>query len=410
MRLWCSWSITRSAAAFASGALIFLAASGHAPGEPEREEGAVHFEAGRYEEAVRSFEKALGRTPESEIHRRNLAHARAAYGQELFLMGNVRDAGALVDEALLTLPGEAGFHLLRARIFLEEGRHYDAMRHAESALRPGSESPVALELIGDVHYQRGELSSALSFWRRAAAAGSSRAEAKAARADIERAAESSFGRDVSIHFTLQYDGPVADGVSRLVLGEMESLYDDIGEFIGSYPGGDIPVILYSRILYHEITGSPLWAAGSFDGKIRVPVAGLRDQDDVAGLRPVLAHELSHVFMRAVAPRGLPLWLEEGLAEHLEAEYGRPSGDAALAAPFPGTFAALDRRLREGGSGASSAYLAARAAVRYLIGHSGDWSLRRLVERVGSGTPFSDALREETGLSLMELEERLRLSP
>ena len=40
------------------------------------------------------------------------------------------------------------------------------------------------------------------------------------------------------------------------------------------PQHDIPVILYSRELFDEITRSPAWVAGTYDGKIRMPVGGL----------------------------------------------------------------------------------------------------------------------------------------
>jgi Tfp pilus assembly protein PilF len=404
-------SAARTYAAVAAGAFVFLALFRMSPAEGRREKGAVLFEAGRYGEAVRHYEEAVRQEPESVRLRSNLAHARAAFGQEAFLKGNLRDAGDLVDKALHTLPDEKSFHLLRARIFFEDGRLYDAMRHAERALDPAAESPGALELMGDIHYQRGELNSALSFWRRAASAGSGRAGSKIARAGIERDAEASFGRNVSIHFTLQYDGPVSAGISTLILREMENLYDRIGGIIGSYPDGDLPVILYSRILYHEITSSPLWAAGSFDGKIRVPVADVDDETDVAALRPVLAHEISHAFIRSVTPRGLPLWFEEGLAGHIEALHGGGRESAGFrSAGFPGSFSALDEGLRGGGSSVKSSYLAARGAVRHLIEYSGSWSLRRILEKVGRGVPFPDALLGETGLSVSVLEERLRGLP
>lgn len=392
--------------------LLFFAAGGTGTGAADDGGGAALFNAGRYEEALRYYEEEARRSPLSPSLRHNLAHARAAYGQVLFLRGNFEGATRLVDDAIEMLPREHAFHLLKARISFDAGHLYEAMHHAEKAVNPQSRNPLAHEIIGDIFYQRGELNNAVASWKKASADGNSRAADKIGRADRERNAEGAFGRDVSVHFTLQYDGPVSKNVVRSVLGEMETLYDRIGDFVGSYPAGDIPVILYSRVLYREVTHSPLWAAGSFDGKIRVPVAGLHDEGDVRRIRPILAHELSHAFFRAVAPRGLPLWFEEGLAGHLEDLYGRglDRSPGPGRAPFPGSFATLDGNLRGTGKGVRTAYRAALRSVRHIIEYRGDWSIRRILEKVGSGVPFAEALEGETGLPLQRLEEILQPSP
>ena len=60
---------------------------------------------------------------------------------------------------------------------------------------------------------------------------------------------------------------------------------------------------------------PAWSAGAFDGKIRVPVQGVSQNIDQ--FDQILVHELTHAMIYAVAPRGVPAWLHEGLAGYFE---------------------------------------------------------------------------------------------
>ncbi len=76
-------------------------------------------------------------------------------------------------------------------------------------------------------------------------------------------------------------------------------------------------MLYSGEQFHDITRSPQWAAAAFDGTIRVPMRGAGEKGE--DLDRVLAHEFSHALIRSLATRGLPTWLNEGLASVLEGD-------------------------------------------------------------------------------------------
>ena len=57
---------------------------------------------------------------------------------------------------------------------------------------------------------------------------------------------------------------------------LESLtraYWRICEIFGAFPPKSIPVVLYTREQFRDITRSPQWAAAAYDGIIRVPMRG-----------------------------------------------------------------------------------------------------------------------------------------
>src|SRR6185436_13331195 len=62
---------------------------------------------------------------------------------------------------------------------------------------------------------------------------------------------------------------------------------------------------------------PTWAGGIYDGRIRVPAAGAVQSPQL--FQRVLVHELAHAMIAKAAPRGVPTWLHEGLAQYFEGE-------------------------------------------------------------------------------------------
>jgi len=373
-------------------------------------EGVKMYNKGRFKEALPLFESALDNDPSSAAVTRNLAATLNALGQKRYLAGDLEGAAEYLERAVEHLPEEPEIHLLLAAIYFRQGELYEARRAADEVLSLREGHPQAHELLGDISYQEGYLTRAVPEWEAAlegAGPHAARLKAKIERAERESDAESSFGREVSVHFTLQYDDTVPDGIATAILEEMEQAYDAIGSELGRYPEGDIPVILYSKVVFTEITRNPLWVAGSFDGKIRVPVRGLASGRDVYRLRPILTHELAHAFIQQMAPRGLPLWFQEGLAKHFE---GLPAEHAHSylerhSGAFPRSLDGLNQGLRGRAGPVQASYLASLLAVRTLIDEEGFWSVRTILESVGRGVPFSSAFAEETRLSLAEFQER-----
>lgn len=394
-------------------AMMLLASSTAYAASDALRQGEMLFRSNRLQEAAEKFEEALIEDPSSKAAARNLGHTLVALGQKKLLAGDLEGARSLFEKALDQWSEEAAFHILLGVTFFRSGDLYGARRAVEEALYLEDDHPQARELLGDIYYQEGYLSRAIPEWERALENAGGRAgelKRKIERADRESDAESGFGRDISVHFTLQYDdGPVSRETVKAVLDHLEEAYDTIGGELGSYPNGDIPVILYSKVLFKEITQSPLWAAGTFDGKIRVPVGGLAGPRQVMHLRPILSHELAHAFIRNIASGRLPLWFEEGLAKHFE---GLPTEIALrhlqrVGLSVPPSLAHLNRGLRASGRTVEASYIGALLAVRTLVESEGFWTVRRILEAVGRGESFEAAFREEARMEIAEFEERWR---
>lgn len=371
------------------------------------ETGGSLFRAGTVPEAILKFEEALALDPGFEQAKRNLATALATRGQDELRSGNFDDARRHLERAADLAPAEARFHLLLGVLHYHRGDLYEARLRIDRALELAPEIAEAREISGDLHYQEGSLERARGEWEKALAGAGPQKHSLSAKIDRvvrELTAEGGFGRDVSRHFTIQYDGPVPREVARTALLLLERAYDRLWRDFGRSPQHDVPVILYTRGLFDEITRSPGWVGGTYDGKIRVPVGGLQTESDAQRLAPVLAHELTHAFIRANIPGRLPLWFEEGLAGYFE---GRPPETALHAVRTAGgEFASLDEvsAALHGGTRVGAAYAAAALAVNEMVRLDGFWLPSRTLDLMASGRSFPEAFHDAAGMELTEFEE------
>ena len=154
--------------------------------------------------------------------------------------------------------------------------------------------------------------------------------------------------EVGDHFTVSFEGPEDAAMAAQALESLNRAFWRICEVFGAFPPKSIPVVLYSGEQFSDITRSPKWAAAAFDGIIRVPMRGAGEKGE--DLDRVLAHEFSHALIRSLATRGLPTWLNEGLASVLEGDdlgwadkHGGEGVEAAVADDAVGAIRQAERR-------------------------------------------------------------------
>jgi hypothetical protein len=152
--------------------------------------------------------------------------------------------------------------------------------------------------------------------------------------------------------------------------------------------------------------SPQWAAAAFDGTIRVPMRGAAEKGE--DLDRVLAHEFAHALVRSLATRGLPTWLNEGLASALESddlEWAKTRMANASKMPpldaLSGPFGKLS------GAQAQVAYAASALAARRLLDEAGGAAITNLLRDLGAGIEFEAAFLHRIQKSLAEFESSLQ---
>lgn len=211
--------------------------------------------------------------------------------------------------------------------------------------------------------------------------------------------------EVGDHFTVSFEGPEDAAMAAQALESLNRAFWRICDVLGTFPVRSIPVVLYTGEQFRDITRSPQWAAAAFDGIIRVPMRGVGAKAE--DLDRVLAHEFSHALIRSLASRGLPTWLNEGLASVLESEdldWAKARLAKSSQTPTLRTLSAPFARLS--GADAQVAYAVSALAARRLLDEAGGTAIANLLRDLGEGVDFEAAFLHRIQKSLADFEASL----
>jgi tetratricopeptide (TPR) repeat protein len=250
------------------------------------------------------------------------------------------------------------------------------------------------EILGDLRDRDERVDDALTSWREAfRLAPSDRVRDKIVKGERELTAARDYEFSAAAHFNLRYDGELDQD---LVAALTDFLEDRFAEFSSTYrhaPSQAVTVLLYPQQAFHDVTQVGNEVAGLYDGKIRVPLGGLKSIDPEA--ERVLAHELTHAFVQSKTRGNCPRWLHEGLAQIAEPRTLRRAQRAELArsvrAESPGTW-----------PDAAFSYPAALSLTRFLEERRSFDVLVAVLGRLGDGESLDAALRAFYGQTYAEL--------
>lgn len=293
---------------------------------------------------------------------------------------------------------------------LAENNQNDEAAAVAEKLTQAQPSALTFALLGLAYYNVDRLPDAVNAFQRSVALRPvDWVQKLLQRTQHELDVQGNFNQSDSWHFTLRYEGgqtPLA--LQRDLLDTLEDQYRDLSSQLGYTPSENISVILYTNTQFFDVTRAPSWSGGINDGKLRIPVSG------VSGITPelqdVLKHELTHSFVRQITRGRCPSWLNEGLAQLMEARNDGAYGPA-LARLFQAKkeipFGYLDAPFaRLNANQAVVAYAEALLAVQYLRQSWGMEGLQRILQQLGDGASPDSALYSVTQMHYGDLEENL----
>src|SRR5215471_11154557 len=233
----------------------------------------------------------LAAVPAAQIDPRSALVERAAW--TALNAGQAHAAAEGFRDALEADPRNARLHLGAGMAASLERRDADARSEFERALGLDPKLMIARAMLGQIQYRMGDRELAVRTYETLVAMVPDDGDA---RATLER-----WRREADL--------------ATEALEILDRAYWRISQLLGSYPAAPIDVVLYTKEQFRDITRAPAWAAGAYDGIIRVPMRGALDEPQE--LDRVLSHEFTHALIRTLAARGVPTWLNEGLATALE---------------------------------------------------------------------------------------------
>lgn len=323
--------------------------------------------------------------------RHRLAVTHALIGRRRLEQRQFDDAAARYDRARELEPDNGAFRLGRG-IALYGGKHYDdALFELEQARLFDGETATVLFFLGKVYYDTGNLESALEAWKKGLALAPDSADLRALieKTTREATVEARMGKETSSRFVISYDVATETRLANDVLDILDTAYNRVGSDFEHYPDVRIPVILYTRQEFRATAAGPEWSGGVYDGKIRLPIRGLREI--TPQVRAILFHEYTHVVIRELTKGNCPTWLNEGLAMLEERQESAPAAlKTAMGATIPlpvleGSFLSL------GPKEAAQAYRQSFTMVEYLVSTYGWHKVREILVNLGRGMKTDEAV-------------------
>jgi len=321
--------------------------------------------------------------------------------------GNARAATEAFAEATKLEPRNATLWLGAGIAEFLQRHDREAQAHLQRALDLDPKLTVARAQMAQVVKRQGDLAEAIRLYEIVIA---ERPDDGGVRETLdrwkrERELHERMRLEIGDHFTVSFDGPEDAAMAAQALESLNRAFWRICDILGTFPTKSIPVVLYSGEQFSDITRSPKWAAAAFDGIIRIPMRGAGDNSE--DLDRVLAHEFAHAVIRSLATRGLPTWLNEGLASALEADdiaWADKTMSAVSTSPplamLSGSFSKL------GVVEAQVAYAASARAAKRLLDEAGGVAIANLLRDLGEGADFEAAFLHRIQRSLADFEASL----
>lgn len=226
-------------------------------------------------------------------------------------------AASLFSKELAERPDDPLLHFGAAAAARALGRSSAALTSTRKALELDPDFAEAHAMLGQLAYEKGDTRLAIQSMERASAL---RPRERSFSEPLERwrresSVHGSYLEKSAEHFRILYEGGTQQSIGDRVARVLEREYSRISRTLNASPAEPVTVVLYTNREFHDITRSPSWATGNYDGRIRLAVGGAVSMRD---LDRVVTHELVHAFVATAATRRVPAWLNEGLATYLEA--------------------------------------------------------------------------------------------
>jgi tetratricopeptide (TPR) repeat protein len=352
---------------------------------------ALHGDPGNIDKKIEELRSAYQMFPLNEKLKHNLAESYANYGNILFVRRQYEQADENFLKASELYPDETAFALSRG-ICNYHLKKYDIARYELERTRP--DRPDSVELLyylGLVLYETENRKQAIELWDQALKLAPDRQEIidLLKKARKETAVEDSMDRGHSSRFDLTYDPDVSATLALAILEVLESASNEVGAELGHFPDARVPVAIYKRSDYNDVTSSPDWSSGVYDGTIRLPFGAL--SEITPPMRAILFHEYAHVVVFDLTRGNCPVWLNEGIAEIFgRRQFSHPSTGQAQGAiadfsKLEGSFGGLSSKE------ATRAYQQSYSLVNYLVTAYGWHRVNEILSGLGKGKNIAAAI-------------------
>ena len=342
-----------------------------------------------------------------EAERVAIAHHVAA--QFELAHGDIKSATAHYRRGLIYSPENLGLLLNLSYLLLRQSAYGEALECLEHARRMDPQSADVAKFMGWAYAGQNKLDLAIAEWKKSLALRADpEVERALAKVQRDQQQEAGYREGSSAHFQVRYSGAAApQPLVRDILNTLEAEFSAIESVLNFTPPDPIGVVLYTDQAFTDITRAPAWVGALNDGRIRIPVQGLRGMNPE--LSRTLKHELTHSFITQKTRGRCPTWVQEGVAQWME---GATAADAAstFVSAFDRNHQTLSLGALEGswinlpGNDARVAYAWSLAVVEFIVKQGGPEDITRILNQIAEGNDAQTAAKGVLNMDYPELEQ------
>jgi tetratricopeptide (TPR) repeat protein len=311
-------------------------------------------------------------------------------------------AASLFAEALTIRPNDPVLLMGAGAAAHDRGNQKEAIARLSRALELDPRLASASKLLGRIAFDEGDVDLAIRTYEKALKLAPDDAELanglRALRKDAD--AHQSFTEERYDRLRVMFEGRAEESLATQATKVFNSAFFRIGDKLGEYPTHTIVAVLYTEKQFRDITRAPNWSGGQYDGRIRIPAAGAAQSPEL--FERVFTHELTHAVIAGIVPRGIPAWLNEGLAQYFDGSDPQAARRRIKALGRSIPLQNLEHGFGSmGASDAQVAYDESLLAVGVMADRPGfGWT--RLLHRLADGQSFAEAIGN-FGFSYADLE-------
>ncbi|PKL44446.1 MAG: hypothetical protein CVV41_07350 [Candidatus Riflebacteria bacterium HGW-Riflebacteria-1] len=404
-------------------------------------QGMLKVSQGRFNEAIRDFEKACQLNPFNDTALANLACARNNLGVLLAQQKKYAEAIKQFEAAKAQKPEDLSIrlNLLSILVSLKDSAAVEKEAREISGIRPndvevGLKVAAALQktenitaaisslqdlairvpddaslhaTLGRLHYRCGQLDESAYHLKLSneLRPGEPEVSKMLERIIRESSVEESTTTYTGLHFSLTCPDSFSAKWAEETLNLLEEAYETIGQQIEFYPAQRSQVLILQTEAFRKVHDLPEWAGGLYDGRIRLPVPAKNSRP--AAIKGAIMHEYTHHVIYLLASGNCPIWLNEGLAQIFENNHENLTqfSNAARSADFS-SLSEVDRLFRStpDRQQAAALYQTSLAASARLV-EQFNWSrVAEFLEYLGMGYELNRATTEAFASEFAEIEK------
>ena len=370
-------------------------------------ETAAQLSAGDCAGAINGLLKAFERRDSDPGIRYYLAICYGKLGRVAYKEHRFQDAIEMFETGLTFREEEPSLYVGLGLCYLMRSDYGEAEAAFKEVIALDPNHYLAHRKLGEIYYLTNELPLALVYWTKALALNNADDSLRRRLSNLRKQMEitSNLETEVDHLFSVSFNGERNPALRDTVMGILQDAYYEIGQELNAYPNRRIAVVLLTSEEFFDITGSPRWVGGLYEGQVKIPVANYNPRI----LKKVLYHEYVHAVIHDIMSNRCPWWLNEGLAQYFSAENEekkrkREWASKLIAQGVPPNLRALPGKLDNNPVLVRRAYAFALSAVDFLIDTLNIYNLQTILEEMGGGKDFDKAIWEETGYTFEEFEE------